>query len=367
MSRMTLMPGKAEPPVSAPVMRAGYFPAELGTRDYIRNCTSRFEIHYTSKEQPYVVSLPDGSRPSTPTTYLGSASATLLDYPLSAIPLVHAAMTRKAPTSLGRYLRQIGARQKLTVGLFNTPLSNVHLPDNYLSIVTEILPHYLKQYPHNTIMIRGLQQKRHGDSFGALRKLGFGLVPYRRLYHIENLDPKKARGQLKNDLGILRKNRELISEPAEPLQPHEYEKLARLYSEIYIQKYSCLNPDYTPAFLAYMHRSGLLHLILCRDGTGTIVGFVGYTIDEKSLACSIVGYDRSKPYRPSLYILLMAALADAAIRRKLTLNFGAGNAKFKIARGGVVDYEFLAMHASTCVLLQATTRICIALLRGSNA
>lgn len=339
-----------------------YFPEGRPTQDYIRNCFSRFELRHASGRQPYVVSLPGPDPAPALPAYLTSVSATLFDYPLSAIPWVRRALSREKPSAAQRALHRVASRPKKTLGLFNPPLSNPGLPDNFLEMVDEILPEYRRQYPQAPIMIRGLIQKRHGHTFARLRKLGFHLVFSKRIFIRDNLVSTRHRTQLKKDIKCLQKYRDHISCPTEPLLPAEYEKLAQLYRGVYLDKYSRLSPDYTGDFISHMHREGRLELILYRDEQGVPAGFAGFVGNDKIMSASLIGHDPSIRSHPPIYVLLMAALAEVAIKRQVALNYGGGGHEFKLKRGAVPDFEFIAVKAPRLIGLWTLGRMARAML-----
>jgi len=328
--------------------RTGYFPEGNKTRDYIRNASCRFEIRQTPSGQSYVVSLPEPGLVPCPTTYLGSITGTLFDYPLSSLASIHHALTSETAS----LVRRVASRPRQSIGLFNEPFSNVLLPDNFLSLLEEYFPGLRGEYPEHPLFIRGLIGGQHLPAFRQLRQMGFFLIPYRRIFLFQETSEKNCSKHMKQDLARLQKYRDAVSCPQEPLPNVDYEVMVALYRKLYLGKYSFLNPDYTPSFLREMHCQGRLRLMICRNSTGEIFGFSGCTRQGNRMNANLVGHNREMMPGLSAYLLTNAAEAEYALQNDCVINFGAGAQKFKLSRGCIPDYEYIAMYVPPISLLR---------------
>ena len=122
------------------------------------------------------------------------------------------------------------------------------------------------------------------------------------------------------------------------------ERIAELYGMLYLGKYSRLNPDYSPEFIALAQRSGLLRfLLLERDGR--IDGVIGYTVAHGLLAAPVVGYDTTLPQEAGLYRMLSYLIARTAHDESADLHASSGVADFKRHRGAEPELEYFAVYA----------------------
>jgi hypothetical protein len=120
-------------------------------------------------------------------------------------------------------------------------------------------------------------------------------------------------------------------------------RIAELYRQLYIAKYSVSNPQYTAAFVALAQRSGLLEFtVLERDGR--IDGVIGYRVAHGLLAAPLVGYDTALPQKTGLYRMLSYLIARTAHDAGVDLHNSSGVADFKRNRGGESELEYTAVY-----------------------
>ena len=86
----------------------------------------------------------------------------------------------------------------------------------------------------------------------------------------------------------------------------DYPRIAALYAQLYLDKYSRCNPAYRAEFLRAWHRAGLLCLNGFRDAGGELVWITGLFGVGQTLTAQIVGYDLRQPQRLALYRTLTA-------------------------------------------------------------
>jgi len=199
------------------------------------------------------------------------------------------------------------------------------------------------RWPRHAVWFRSLNFVQHADWLHALAAAGFDLIPTRQVYLFRDIPHAAARHQnLRRDLQLL---------DATPLTPVRHDEFAGadfmqselLYAQLYLDKYSRLNPRYTAAFMEAWHRAGLLEFAGFRDDTGVLRAVVGMFGQGSLLSAPIVGYDTSWPASAGLYRLLMAHVFRTTLERKAVLNLSAGAAHFKRLRGGEPQIEYSAV------------------------
>ena len=120
--------------------------------------------------------------------------------------------------------------------------------------------------------------------------------------------------------------------------------LQRCFRALFIDKYSVLNPDFTPEFFALCLDKRFLELHALRMD-GRIVGVIGFYQRYGWLTTPLLGYDTTLPPELGLYRQLMALLLREAQARGLRLHYSSGAGAFKQHRGGVPALEYSAVFS----------------------
>ncbi|MBN9159299.1 hypothetical protein [Microbacterium sp.] len=209
-----------------------------------------------------------------------------------------------------------------------------------------------ERWPEHAIWIRSLNAVQHPDWLRAAAEAGFTLIPSRQVYLFRDLSAARPSRDLRRDLRLLDRT-ELTAVHHDAFTEEDFAQAERLYAQLYLHKYSTLNPRYSAAFLRAWHRAGLLELAGFRDAEGTLRAVVGMFGQGAALTAPVVGYDTSWPQQAGLYRLLMAHVLRSTRQRGAELNLSAGAAQFKRLRGGEPAIEYSAVQAAH---LPAATR-----------
>lgn len=221
-----------------------------------------------------------------------------------------------------------------------------------------------ERWPDRAIWLRSLNTIQHADWLRAATAAGFDLIPTRQVYLFRHLQRASRTSELRRDL---RRDLRLLGSTPLTFVPHDgftdadFAQAEQLYAQLYLDKYSALNPRYTAAFLRAWHAAGLLECAGFRDAHGVLRAVVGVFGQGPLLTAPIVGYDTTWPQQAGLYRLLMAHVLRLTITRDAELNLSAGAAHFKRLRGGVPAIEMSAVY---CRHLPTATRCAIAVLRA---
>jgi hypothetical protein len=199
------------------------------------------------------------------------------------------------------------------------------------------------RWPDHAIWFRSLNDAWTPEWIAALRKEGAILLPSRQVYLYAEI-ARRARTQpnLKVDLKLLARTELQRCENAE-IRIADYPRIEQLYSMLYLQKYSKLNPAYRASFVEAWHRAGLLNLTGFRNGAGVLEAVVGTFERAGVVTAPLVGYDTRLTQTLGLYRLLMAAVLKYAADSGQRVNLSAGAAHFKRTRGGVASIEYSAV------------------------
>lgn len=167
----------------------------------------------------------------------------------------------------------------------------------------------------------------------------FKLIPSRSVLFLNARAGTHGRKKdFKHDLKLLR------SSPYQ-LRPARAEDLGRirdLYNLLYLDKYSRLNPQFTPAFFELAFKTQMLELFVLEQ-EGRVDGVLGFFSRGELMTCPVLGYDTSLPVEAGLYRILSAHLVLIAQKRGLILHASSGVAAFKRSRGAVPALEVNAV------------------------
>lgn len=257
------------------------------------------------------------------------------DHPLlrhSLIGLVHSAAPLVRATGLDR-----------AVHVNNWLFSTNPAPQIDRAAAAELRASLTARFPRHAVIVRSLNTYADASTLSAFKNEGFQLVPSRQVYVFDGRRREKLGKDMKNDRDLLRKTSFDIV-PNDAFEPRDYARCAELYRMLYLEKYTPLNPQYTPLFIAEMHQRGLIELEGMRGEDGTLAAFGGRFQVGHTLTQPLLGYDTSRPQKEGLYRLITALAQQAALARGMLFNMSAGAAGFKRHRGAVPAIEYSAVY-----------------------
>ncbi|HEX7816520.1 hypothetical protein [Dyella sp.] len=202
-----------------------------------------------------------------------------------------------------------------------------------------------ERWPGHALWFRSLNTTHHAAWLQRLSDMGGVLIPSRQVYLFDDVDTAaRERTDLRRDLALLERH-DAQGRITRYFGDDDFERAAGLYTQLYIDKYSMLNPRYGASVLAAWHRANLLELHGIRDAQGVLQGVVGMLRFGDLLTSPIVGYDTHQPARQGLYRMLAGLVLRQARRDRAMVNLSAGVAHFKRQRGGQPAIEYSAVLA----------------------
>jgi hypothetical protein len=317
--------------------------ARAGTQAFITNTTSRMML-VQSGLHSLPVTVDDGGYGRS---YVASPHSAYVLYAREEIDIVGLVKGRRlATTALGVLDALLcAARINRAVHIDNWLLStNLH-GDWDGAGLTDIRRLLAERFPTHFLILRSLDAWSCPRLLQAAREDGWVLLPARQVWVVDDLAREwRPRNNFANDRRALAKSG-LTIEDAGPFDAADRVRVAELYEMLYIQKYSALNPVFTPDFIALTQTTGLLHYRVARDQAGRIMAVAGMLARGQVMTPPVVGYDITRPRADALYRVASFLFSEWAMARGLRLHGSAGAADFKRRRGARGVIEYMAVHA----------------------
>ena len=237
-----------------------------------------------------------------------------------------------------------------TVSINNWLVSTNLIPDWEEDDVNTIKNVLIKDYPKHSLSIRSINEKHHANLMETLKQQGWYMIPARKVYLFDNEDQSWwRRNHTKKDQSLLRKV-EVSKLPLDWVKPEEllesdFTEMATCFRQLFIEKHSQYNPQFTAEFFFQLHQSKTVEFHSFRHkNTGKIVATIGLCTQQNTITTPIVGYDISQPKEMGLYRILMAVLLKLTYQRQQPMNLSSGAGSFKRARGGEPVLEYTAYY-----------------------
>ncbi len=322
------------------------------TQHYIKNIDSSVEIikieeHYfpvTRNEDEYQNS------------YVCSPYTAYISYARDELDLINSAQMRSILRSviwLSSGLLKL-ARINKTVSLNNWLFSTSLVPNWEASTVNNFTNKLMASNPNYAISIRSLNRMTNTDVIDHLVNHGWKLMPARQVYIFNHHDHSWwKRNNVQNDQRLLRKTELQLVLPHQH-QADDFIDMEACFNQLYIDKHSEHNPQYTHQYFEFLHANRLIEFFSFRDKNQKIVATMGLLTQQDTLTAPIVGYNTDLPKSLGLYRLLMAQLLKLTWERGQTLNLSSGAGEFKRNRGGVAALEYTAIYSRHLPIVRKT-------------
>lgn len=317
--------------------------ARDGTAAHIANATSRMLLlRHGDHAMPLTVD--DGGYGRS---YVASPHSAYVLYAREEMDLVGMRRGRLAARGALRLLDGLlrAARINRAVHLDNWMLStNLHGEWDG-SDLPAIRRHLASQFPDHFLILRSLDDWSCPQLLAAARDDGWMLLPARQIWVVDDLArdwrPRHDHG---NDRRALARSGLTVEEP-EALTAADCTRIADLYAMLYIDRYSALNPVFTPRFIGLTLETGMMAYRLARNADGRIMAVAGMLARNGTMTPPVVGYDTTRPASHALYRIASYMFSDWAMARGLRLHGSAGAASFKRNRGAHSVIEYMAVYA----------------------
>jgi hypothetical protein len=278
-------------------------------------------------------------------SYVVSPFTHYIRYLEEELRLVHPRPLRLALWVLIRAIAVILGRRALDrVVIVNNWLLSTNLyPAGVAAHAPAIGRELIRRYPGHAVMFRSLNSTSNGDLIAALQDVGFRALTSRRVYLLDARDPRRFRHRdLIRDMALLERTPYRIEPITEP-SAAEVQRILELYRLLYLEKYSPLNPQFTPEFIARAIQTRFL-TVYGLTRAGRLDGVLGYFVRNGVMTTPLFGYDTALPRKLGLYRMLSALLCVRARELGVLLNESSGAATFKRQRGAepVIEFSLVA-------------------------
>ncbi len=320
-----------------------------GTSKYVQNSDNNF---YLLKFRQNVLPIVEGNTSIEGITYLASFVSQFIDYTKEEVlknekySSVHKQFAKHTFSVVKSLLKMIKADRVIFVNNF---FLSTNLYGNVSDFnLKEITFELTKYFPNHSIIFRSVNEKTDANWFEGLKALYYEPIVCRQLYM---LDVEKKKYKKKRPYTVDKKFAEANEEyewyeGVAPLNPIELSAAKDYYKDLYINKYSKLNPLYTDDFIDVSSKSGLLkYYFLCAKADNSISAVQAVSSCNNIITTPFIGYDQTLPKDKGLYRLMNYKLMQQAIELNYTLNMSSGAAEFKRQRGGEPCFEYLMVYS----------------------
>ena len=316
-----------------------------GTARFFDNIDT--EVHALSDgDFLFPVTLTQGIQ-SPKNAYVCSPTAHYIDYTLAEMDIEMQEHPRLKQAlypmvyGLGAVLKAL--RFEKVVYVNNWLLSTNLYPAFDFGKIKALTAYLARQYPDSAIVFRSVNQQLNAPLLQVLKSEAYLPILSRQVYY---LDPRSGAHRKKRSL---KEDRRLVKKSpyrwlkGEELTAKDIPRLRWLYDDLYLRKYSYINPQFNETFIRESLEKGWLTFYGLQHG-GRIDGVIGYFERNGIFTTPFFGYDTRLPQRLGLYRLLTYKLIEEAERYQWLFNCSSGVADFKKTRGCEASLEYMMVY-----------------------
>ncbi|MDW7690200.1 hypothetical protein R9C00_24450 [Flammeovirgaceae bacterium SG7u.111] len=224
----------------------------------------------------------------------------------------------------------------------NWLLSSNLAPQLDLQLLPDIKACLTKHFPNSALVFKGVTEATDQQLKVSLESIGFASVVSRQVYVMkpETKKYKKKRPWV-TDKKLWEKAKEEGMEwsQIQLLCNGDAALTNQYYTELYLEKYSYFNPQYTTGYIELAQKAGILTFHQLKE-KGKILAVQAFSEVNGVLTTPFIGYKQDEPLEKGLYRIMNMRLMDEAIQKGLVLNMSSGASKFKKARAGEASFEY---------------------------
>jgi hypothetical protein len=200
-----------------------------------------------------------------------------------------------------------------------------------------------ERFPQHSILFRSIEKYTGKEIYDALEKCKFSFIASRQVFFIRpEYEASFSSRAFKSDLKLLRES-QYHEVQKEDIVNGDYARILELYTEVYKDKHSKLNPQFNNNFIQLMMNSSFPYLkAIVKDEH--IDAIAGYICRNGVMVAPFLGYDTSVDKKEKLYRLASTTLTLEAKKRNLVFNLSAGASFYKTIRKAEGVLECVAVY-----------------------
>ena len=306
---------------------------ENGLGLFIDNCNAQIVIlEYENNYLPLIIA---GNYKNQ--TYLTSLIASYIDYPKHIL-------RNRILNILFSFLNKILVWSSIDkVVYINHWLISTNIHQDLSAEQIDEITKFIKQnFPDYAICFRNISKETNELLYNSLNQNKYRFLINRVSYYINKNNFAKVykKQALKKDLSLYKKSEYKISATIADSRLQ-----TQVYTDLYINKYTSLNPQYNENFFDLLTQNGFENYTLLNKQNKIVGFFVPFVIND-TVSVPWFGYNTSVIQKEGLYRLLMLNIIEYAKNNNLNLNLSSGVGEFKQRRGAKPYWEYLAIDYS---------------------
>lgn len=211
--------------------------------------------------------------------------------------------------------------------------------------LSDIREFMTEKYPNHILAVRSVDEWSCPALLNSAKLDGWKLLPSRQIWVTDDMTQWRRKNSTRNDKRLVQKT-SLDVGKITSLRDGDAARIAELYYQLYVGKYSPLNPVFTADYIQATFDSGLFHFQGARAKDGTLMAVCGSFERGGVMTPPIVGYDTQCPVTEGLYRIACYLFSQHAHEEGYRLNGSAGASQFKKHRGARPVIEYTAIYIS---------------------
>jgi hypothetical protein len=268
-------------------------------------------------------------------SYVVSMIGHFLDYGAEERRRLESPVLRGSVRAMVAALRPLLLQLEPVLVLDALPLSTVLRPTHSRETWAMAFAAARMHAPGVPTVVRSVDESHNRETMAIFQELGLRRVVSRLVFHQDPRDPVFWRARnLQHDLAMIRE-RPL---PWRPLIADDALDVAHLYWQLYGQKHSTLNPEYSANWIEHAVAHGALFGEALEIDGRMAACYLSYRVND-AMTNPIFGYDLRLPIDLGLYRRLSVRVLEVARDLGCRLHASSGAPAFKQTRGGVPALE----------------------------
>ncbi len=296
-------------------------------------------------------------------SYPCSLYSQYVTYPKEELSLVPGLVQRRTASAglsvLGGLLRYGNVDRIVQIGswLVSTNLHGFTLRES----LPELTKALVQAFPMHVILVKNIHAYEDPSWPQVFENADYDLITSRQIYFFDGRDGSfLQKSTVRRDLKALSQLQDYRQVEHDQITVADVPRITELYRQLYLEKHSQLNPQYTELFVGRALEERWLEFRGLRHISGRLDAVYGCFSHAGVTSTPFIGYDTRLPNEVGFYRLLVSMLLKRVGEQRMLLNYSSGAGEFKRRRGATPGIEFNAVYTRHS---DAATRMAFAGLR----